>query len=237
MDSETPSNLPQSPSSFDSRFSNPSPDFLQPSTSSSSMFSKRRTSRSIPSTTSRLSSTCSLTSCWILSSSEMILSLVFPVVGQTMNKWAWQNAYVVRNIICTTDTSAPRSVMTLLCFCTVCSSPFRVSLMELKVRMTLDSSPCRVFSWLLLIVPSITLWPSKGFSASRPGPCSLVPPEPPEPPGPPEPPPSECLFYIQLNHNKKWPARSIQHKQMLSFKCYVSEQLLVSYIQDGGLRP
>lgn len=79
------------------------------------------------------------------------------------------------------EPGSPRSVMTLPCFCTVCSRPFRVSLMELKVRMTSDSSPCRVFSWLLL-EPPITLWPSKGFSpSSRP---PLVPPLP-----PPEPPP------------------------------------------------
>lgn len=72
--------------------------------------------------------------------------------------------------------------MTLLCLCTVCSSPFRVSLMELKVRMTSDSSPCSVLSWLLLMEPPITLWPSKGFSASNPGPRSLAPPLLPEPP-------------------------------------------------------
>lgn len=51
----------------------------------------------------------------------------------------------------------PRSVMKLLCFWMVCSRPFKVSLMELKVRMTSDISPCSVFSWLLLKEPPITL--------------------------------------------------------------------------------
>lgn len=79
MDSETPSSLPQTPSSFDSLFSSPSPDLLQSPISTRSMLSNLRTSRSIPSRRSRLSSMCSLTSCWILSSSEIILSLVFPI--------------------------------------------------------------------------------------------------------------------------------------------------------------
>lgn len=78
MESKTPSSLPLTSSSFDSLFSSPSPDFLQSPISTSSMFSNLRMSPSIPSRLSRLSSMCSLTSCWILSSSEMILSFVFP---------------------------------------------------------------------------------------------------------------------------------------------------------------
>lgn len=103
-----------------------------------------------------------------------------------------------------TKLSSPRSVITLPCFCTVCSRPFRVSLMELKVRKASDSSLCSVFSWFLLMDPSITMWPSKSFPPSSLGPCPLVPPVPPETPEPGEPPPVEVsfTFHIQPHHER-----------------------------------
>ncbi|KAG7276867.1 hypothetical protein CRUP_008004 [Coryphaenoides rupestris] len=99
-ESDTPSILLHTPSSLDSLFSSPSPDRRQSPISTTSVLSNRRTSLSIPSKRSRLSSMCSFTSSWILSSSEMILSFVFPA---------------------------------------------GVSLMELKVRRTSESSPCSLF--------------------------------------------------------------------------------------------
>ena len=85
-ESDTPSIRLHTPSSLDSLFSSPSPDRLQSPISTTRVLSKRRTSRSIPSSRSRLPSMCSFTSSWILSSSEMILSFVFPV-GCDGGRW------------------------------------------------------------------------------------------------------------------------------------------------------
>lgn len=181
MESETPSSLPQTPSSLDSRFSSPFPDLLQSPISTSRELSRRRTFLPTSSTASRLSSTCSLTSCWILSSSEMILSLVFPVSEVVVKSQIRQLVHVCEPVWACVCVS-PRSVTTLSCLCTLCSRPFRVSLMELKVRITSESWPCTALSWSSLMEPPITLCPSSGFSVSRPDPL-LLPPGPSVPPG------------------------------------------------------
>lgn len=80
-DSETLSSRPHTPSNLDSLFSSPSPDRLQSPRSETTVFSSRWRSRFRSSRRSLVSSVCSVTSNWILSSSEMILSLVFPVRG------------------------------------------------------------------------------------------------------------------------------------------------------------